>query len=85
MKGVLKMARLSWDEMVDKYPDQWVAVKNAEMDGADIISGEVVAAKPDNEMRKFRVQNFNSGFVFRRTSDGDFNGFINSDFKIRVD
>ena len=47
MKGALKMARLSWDEMVKQYPDLWVAVKDAEMDGADIMSGEVVAAQPE--------------------------------------
>lgn len=84
MKGVLDMARLSWDEMVSIYPDQWVAVKDAEMDGADIVSGEVVVAKSDREMRQFRMQNRRSGLVFRRTSDGDFDGFINSDIKIAV-
>ena len=78
------MARLSWSEMVNIYPDQWIAVKDAEMDGADILSGEVVVAKPDREMRKYRLHNPQSGLVFRRTSEGDFNG-INSDIKIRVD
>ena len=78
------MSRLSWDEMVSKYPDQWVAVKDAEMDGADIISGIVVAAMPDREMRQFRMKNRKSGFVFRRTTDGDFDGFIDSDFRITV-
>ena len=72
MKGVLSMARLTWDEMVSTYPDQWVAVKDAEMDGADIISGEVVAAKSDRAMRKFRILNRHTGLVFRRTSDGVF-------------
>lgn len=83
MKGPI-MARLTWDEMVEKYPNLWVAVKDAEMDGGDIISGEVVDAKPDKEMRSFRIANWGSGLVFRRTSDGEFDGFINSDFKIAV-
>ncbi len=85
MKEVFNMARLSWAEMVSIYPDQWVAVKDAEMDGADILSGEVVAAKPDREMRVFRLHNSKAGLVFRRTSEGDFDGYINSDIKIRVD
>ena len=85
MKGVFNMARLTWDEMVSAYPDQWVAVKDPEMDGADIISGEVVAAKTDRAMRKFRILNRQTGLVFRRTSDGEFNGFINSNIKIKVD
>lgn len=79
------MARLTWDEMVQRYPDQWIAVKNAEMNGADIISGEVVAALPDTEMRKFRMSNSNSGYIFRRTSDGNFPTIITStNFGIRI-
>ncbi len=84
MKGVHIMDVISWEEMVKRYPDQWVAVKNATMDGADIISGEVVVAKNDRDMRKFRVKNRKTGLVFRRTSEGAFDGFINSDIKITV-
>ncbi len=79
------MARLTWDEIVKKYPDLWVAVRDAEMDGADIVSGEVVAAKPDKEMRQFRMRNSNAGYVFRRTSDGYYCSPIESDFRIIVD
>jgi len=79
------MARLTWDEIVSMYPDQWVAVKDAEMDGADIIAGEVVAAKTDRAMRKFRILNRQAGLVFRRTSDGYYCSPIESDFRIIVD
>ena len=79
------MSRLSWDEMVIKYPDQWIAVKNAEMDGADIVSGEVVIALYDREMRKYRIGKRKTGLVFRRTSEGDYNGYITSDIGIRID
>ncbi len=85
MKGALNMARLSWAEMVRAYPNMWVAVRDAEMDGADIVSGEVVEARSDREMRQFRMRNRNAGYVFRRTSEGNFNGHIDSDFRIRVD
>ena len=85
MGGALTMPRLTWDEIEKQYPDQWVAIKDAEMDGADIISGEVVAAMPDREMRKFRISHFDSGYVFTRTSDGDFDGYIDSDIRIAVD
>lgn len=85
MKGACSMARLSWDEMVRQYPNLWVAVKDAEMDGADIMSGEVVTAQPDEEMRKFRMNNHGAGFVFRRTSECGFNGHITSNLRIRVD
>lgn len=79
------MTRMSWEEMVKAYPDQWVAVKDAQMDGADIVSGEVVAAMPDIEMHEFRIGKRKSELVFRRTSEGDFNGYIKSDIGIRLD
>lgn len=85
MEGILNMDRLSWDEMVEKYPDQWIAVKDAEMDGADIMSGEVVTAQSDEEMREFRIKHRGDGYVFRRTSDCGFNGHITSNLRIRVD
>lgn len=73
------MVRMTWDEMVFGYPDQWVAVKDAEMDGADIVSGEVVAHLPDREMREYRIKHFHSGLVFMRTTDGLINtGFIDT-------
>ncbi len=85
MKGMLDMARMTWDDMVKKYPDLWVAIKDAEMDGADVMSGEVVTAQSDEEMRKFRIEHRGSGLVFRRTSECGFNGHITSDLRIRVD
>ena len=30
--------RMTWDEMVEKYPDRWVVVKDAVMDGPDVLS-----------------------------------------------
>ena len=33
--------RMTWAEMVATYPDQWIGVVDAEMDGADIRSGVV--------------------------------------------
>ena len=79
------MARTTWDEMVEKYPDQWIAVKDAEMDGADIVSGEVVASEADTDMETFRINHFHD-FDFYRTSEGDFNGFVTSaNFGIRLD
>ena len=33
--------RMTWDEMVAEYPDLWIGVVDAKMDGADILSGIV--------------------------------------------
>lgn len=29
--------RVTWDDMVKEYPDKWVVVKDAEMNGPDIL------------------------------------------------
>ena len=85
MRGTQKMARMSWDEMVKQYPNMWVAVKDAEMNGIDVLSGEVVTVQPDDKICKFRMKHRGAGFVFRRTSESGFNGHIGSDFTIRVE
>ena len=76
---------MSWVEIVQQYPDLWVAVKDAEMDGADIVSGTVVSALPDKEMREFRIKNRGSGYVFRRTTEQGYNGPVTAGLKISVD
>ena len=80
------MARLTWDEMVEKYPDQWIAVKDAEMDGADIESGEVVAYENDMEdFIDFRIKNRHT-YKFCRTSVEDIPGIIMStNFGIKIE
>ena len=32
---------MTWEEMQDKFPDQWIGVMDAEMDGANVRSGIV--------------------------------------------
>jgi len=33
--------RMTWEEIVEKYPDQWVGIAEAELDGSTILSGVV--------------------------------------------
>lgn len=61
--------RMSWDEMVKEYPDRWVVIKDAEMDGPDIISGIIVTVKSDDEIMRFRIDNQKKGYKFYRTSE----------------
>ncbi len=71
--------------MVEKYPDKWVAVKDAKKNGPDIVSGILVAVKSDDEIALYRVENHGKGYVFRRTTEGAFNGVTGSDVVISVD
>ncbi len=65
--------RMTWQEMVDAYPDQWVVVKDAVMDGPDILSGVLVTVKTDDDIGAYRVQNSRRGYEFRRTTEGFWN------------
>ena len=77
--------RMTWDEMVEKYPDQWVVVKDAEMSGPDVLSGILVAVKSDDEIGPYEIQNLGRGYKFRRTTEGFLNGITGSSIVISVD
>ena len=81
----MKKKRMLWEEMVKAYPDQWVVVEDAEMDGPDIISGIVISVKSDDEIIPFRTANQKKGYRFYRTSEGEFYGIIDADFSISID
>ena len=75
--------RMTWDDIVDQYPERWVAIRDAEMDGADIISGIVEAVLTDEEVGEYREQAA-LGLLFDRTTEGNWYGPINAEFSIRV-
>ena len=78
-------SRMTWEEMVSAYPDKWVVVENADMDGADIVSGDVVEVMSDDDIIPFRIANQNKGYKFYRTTEGDFYGIVDADFEISID
>ena len=75
--------RMTWDDIVDQYPERWVAIRDAEMDGADIISGIVEAVLTDEKVGEYREQAA-PGLLFDRTTEGNWYGPINAEFSIRV-
>ncbi len=75
--------RMTWEEMVDQYPDRWIAIRDAQMDGADIVSGIVEAVLTDDEIGEYREQAAH-GLQFDRTTEGNWYGPISAEFSIRV-
>ena len=75
--------RMTWEEMVDQYPERWVAIRDAQMDGADIVSGIVDAVLTDDEIGEYREQAA-PGLLFDRTTEGNWYGPISAEFSIRV-
>ena len=43
------MKRMTWDQMVETYPDMWVAIANPVMDGdhPDVIEGVLQVQKEE--------------------------------------
>lgn len=41
--------RLTWEEIVERYPDRWVGLRDCVMDGADIVSAVVECVCTDDE------------------------------------
>ncbi|MBO4395018.1 MAG: hypothetical protein J5819_01560 [Eubacterium sp.] len=78
-------APVTWDEMVEKYPNSWVVIRNAEMDGPNIISGIVETVKTDDEICDYESQHLREGLVFMRTTEGDWSGTIDSNLRIEIE
>ena len=52
--------RITWEEMVKRYPDQWVVLEDAEMDGST-----------DDEIDSYFLETFKAGkrYIKERTTD----------------
>ncbi|MBO6113012.1 MAG: hypothetical protein J6P45_08200 [Lachnospiraceae bacterium] len=81
--SIMPERRMTWEEMVDRYPERWVAIRDAKMDGADIVSGIVEAVLTDDEVGDYMDQAAPE-LLFERTTEGNWYGPISAEFSIRV-
>ncbi|MCR5791079.1 MAG: hypothetical protein K6G83_14450 [Lachnospiraceae bacterium] len=77
--------RMTWNEITQKYPERWVALKEAEMDGPNIISGIVTAVKTDDEIYDYEPEHLHEGLIFERTTEGEWSGIIDSNLATMID
>lgn len=63
--------RLTWYQMQEKYPDQWVILTDVDLDGSTIISGVVVEVCNDDEVDAHFCKLIKSGkkYMKERTTD----------------
>lgn len=71
--------RLTWNEIVNKYPDMWVVLTDVEYrnnDMVNVISAVVICGVSDEDYPKKRVEFMQAGknYEYERTSDT--RGFI---------
>ena len=62
---------LTWNEMVSMYPNMWVVIKNAITDGPDVVKGEVLTTKTDDEICEYEDKHDKEGLLFRRTTEDE--------------
>ena len=75
---------MTWNNMVEEYPNMWLAIKNAEMDGPNIITGIVFAVLTDDEIIDYEDEHGDEGLIFRRTKGGVSNGPIRANFIVET-
>ena len=80
------MSRMSWNEMVEKYPEKWVVIQDPVMDGdaPDIIEGDVVDVVEDDKISKYMATHRAQSYRYRRTTESGWNGIFYADFSIKT-
>ena len=76
--------RVSWSFMDEKYPNMWIAIREPEMDGPDVVSGIIEAVLSDDEIIGYESSHYDQGLRFRRTGHGESNGSIRADFVVET-
>ena len=75
MKGGVRMnERLEWNRIIEKYPDSWVALTDAQMDGPIIITAIVAAVCKNNRERLEREKQLdsqNAVYMWRKTTESE--------------
>ena len=82
----MEKKRMTWDEMVEKYPDKWVVISDPLMDGdhPDVLEGDVVAVVDDDELSDYEDKHVKENYIYRRTTESGWNGIFYADFSIKV-
>lgn len=71
--------RLTWKQIQEKYPDQWVAlvdVKYLDDDGCNVESAVVVCAMSDEDYISSRVRMVREGKNYQYERTEDTRGFV---------
>lgn len=78
------LCKMTWEEMVERYPNKWVAVTNYLKDGPDLIEGELLAVLDDREIDDFRIKNWGKNYYYGRTTEERGIGIVHAkNFKLK--
>ena len=77
IEGSDYMEHLTWEEIVEKYPDRWVVLTNCNMLYGGIQDADVIAVLMNDEVDDFRLANWGKGYYYERTTEKTGVGIIN--------
>lgn len=70
----------TWHELVEKFPNKWIVVEDAELTGAGFIkSGRLIGVCDDTEIDEFVISCYrdNKNISYERTTEGSGVGIVN--------
>ena len=73
------VASLSWDEIVSKYPDKWIAFSDADFVKSDIQSGVIYAILDDDNVTDFYESHYDNIVYLTRTTEGQEASYIHGE------
>lgn len=73
--------RLTWEEVVDIFPDLWVALKDCRMSGIDVEDGILVDVIADKDVKGYMKQHFDENIFIDRTTESCVVGYIHGEIK----
>lgn len=82
--------RLTWEQMVEKYPDKWLALYDCQYyddrSEATIVKATICQVfSTDDEYEKFRVDNIGKGYRYRYTTEPVISGVTyGENFKVGI-
>lgn len=74
--------KLTWQEIVDKYPDKWVALSDVEFDNTEVKSGVVKASCTDSEVASLFMEFKSKGINYYWIRATDFTNKDTEEFDI---
>lgn len=71
--------QLTWDEVVDLFPDLWVVFKDCEYENIDFIKGTLIDVIEDKDRIEYMNKHQKEEIYIDRTTDSLSSGYIHAE------
>ena len=67
--------KISWEEMKNEYPDEWLLIVDYELDNSGHIVSGIVERHSRNKKDVYQLPSLDKSAAFRYTGESTFSGF----------